>query len=194
MEILRWAQSPVSVWNIFVHRVTLRSSFEVLSLPCANPLCILQLFRSVEKPEGAHGPWEWVSSQGAASAQCHPCQSTERPRQHRQACHQHKQDRGGDVRGWRWVIRNMAALFWMQHLAISLVHKQGTRYILVLYQISLGYCFYLQCHCWFCFRFIVALHLLNIYKCNKYNRLIAIKLCDSCIQLFAPTYICSCWY
>lgn len=78
----------------------------------ANLFCVLQLFRSIEKPEGAHGPRERVSPQGAASKKCHTCKSTERPREHRQACLQHEQNRGGRVRGWWWVNAQQHCFYW----------------------------------------------------------------------------------
>lgn len=132
-----WVFSSLNVLKCVWHW---EDHLRFLFLPRANPLCVLQLFRSVEKPEGAHGSWEWVSPQGAASAQCHPCQSTERPRQHRQACHQHKQDRGRDVRGWWWVIRNTSPLFQMQCFFILL--------FTLWYNFSLVTRTYIQHACW----------------------------------------------
>lgn len=101
-------EAQLNTWGLFNHRqitaFTQNVTHQKFPFLCfANLFCVLQLFRSIEKPEGAHGPREWVSPQGAASKKCHTCKPTERPREHRQACLQHEQNRGGHVRGWWWV-------------------------------------------------------------------------------------------
>lgn len=109
-------EAQLNTWGLFNHRqitaFTQNVTHQKFPFLCfANLFCVLQLFRSIEKPEGAHGPREWVSPQGAASKKCHTCKPTERPREHRQACLQHEQNRGGHIRGWWWVSIFLLKIF-----------------------------------------------------------------------------------